>query len=163
MPVELQEQAVVLVLKQFDPCLMQGRRVRQKKVAAFVQAVRLPFDPRMFFIVRNVPTRHSIYANQLIESLNAYNSRPSFVFRTKTPRTYRDAPPCRRPGYLYWSIWIRNCRSRNRRRWQRHCAPRKWPGRIYYHLQGRRLQTIQRRSTRWYCYASSEGDIRHDT
>ena len=31
MPVELQEQAVVLVLKQFDPCLMQGRRVRQKR------------------------------------------------------------------------------------------------------------------------------------
>lgn len=94
-----------------------------------------------------------------IESLNTYDSRASVVFRTETPRTHRDAPPCRRPGYLYWSIWLRNRRSRNSRRRQRHRAPRKWPGRIYYHLQGRRLQTIQRRSTRWCCYASPEGEL----
>ena len=116
----------------------------------------------MFFIVRNHPKRVSHRANELTESPNAYHSRAPVVFRTETPRTHRVAPPCRRPGYLHWSIWFRDCRPGNRRRRQRHRALRKWPSGIYYHLQGCRLQTIQRRSTRRCCYTSPQGDIRHD-
>ena len=152
--VELREEVVVvLALKQSDPFVQRG--AKQKKVAAFVSVVGPSPGPGMFFIVRHDPNRVSHRANELTESSNPYHSRAPVVFRSETPRTHRVAPPCRRPRYLHWSIWIRDCRPGNRRRRQRHCALRKWPSGIYYHLQGCRLQTIQRRSTRRRCYASS--------
>ena len=147
MSVETQEQAeVALATKRFGP-FEQGRLVKSKKSKkGGLPFAPPPLDPSLTQTCSSSyeATQQSVpgNANVPIESLNTHDSRTSVVFRTETPRTHRDAPPCRRPGYLYWPIWLRNCRSRNSRRRQRHRAPRKWPGRIYYHLQGRRLQTI---------------------